>query len=513
MCWKVTHACVRGSAHQRSGLPNQDAVESALTPHGTGAIAVAVVSDGHGGPRHFRSQTGSSLAVSTVSRALSDFLSKMAPAGAPTALQPDRMEELQRSLVEGWLAAIQSDLSRNPFTREELAALERIDGPASRQSVEDFPQLAYGATLLAAAATGSALMFLQLGDGDILTVSREGKTSRPLPADDRLVGNQTTSLCQPEAWKDFRASWVSGSRFPALVLLSTDGYVNSFRSDEDFLRIGRDYLELIREQGLPALAEELPGILKDATENGSGDDIALAILQHEPTSSAAGTPARPALSAAARSLVIEQFKAQHSSQQRKIEALTSQLSKTRGDYLRLRNLAGGLAILAATIPVVEFRDRIFFHSGNSNATVARGYSGARVPAAAAPPAVPPAKLPPSAARSAATAERRPAQWLLRLSGGRRLNLRKGSKIPARFLRPEAGGGAYAEVAQQGADLLLINESTDVWSVRASGEKQGQTITRGQSWKLGAAAAEIVFAPGISARLSAVGSAKPAGQAQ
>jgi len=33
-------------------------------------------------------------------------------------------------------------------------------------------------------------------------------------------------------------------------LLSTDGYANSFRSDEDFLKIGHDYLEIIREQGI-----------------------------------------------------------------------------------------------------------------------------------------------------------------------------------------------------------------------------------------------------------------------
>ncbi len=516
MCWKVTHACVRGSSHQRSGLPNQDAVEGGVTRHGAGAVAVAVVSDGHGAPRHFRSQTGSSLAVSTASGALRDYLVKTALEDAPAAFQPGRLEELKRSLVEGWLAAIQSDLSRNPFTPEELAALERTDGAASRRSVEDFPQLAYGATLLAAAATGSSVLFLQLGDGDILTVSRDGKTSRPLPPDERLVGNQTTSLCQPEAWKDFRAAWISGSihgsTFPALVVLSTDGYVNSFRSDEDFLRIGRDYLEMIREQGLPALAEELPGILKDATEQGSGDDIALAILQHEPTGSSSGTYARPALSAASRSAILEQIKAQHSSQQRRIEALSSQLSKTRGDYLRLRNLAGTLVILAAMVPVVVFRDRIFLRSGGAGATPTGRSGGTPIPPAAGP-SVPAVKPPPRAAGPAAAAARKPGQWVLRLSAGRRMDLRKGSKIPARFLRPAGSGGPYAEVARQGADMMLINESEDVWSVRASGEKQAQRIARGQSWKLGAQTAEIVFAPGLSAELSAVGPAKTAGQAQ
>ena len=74
MSWKVAHACVRGSSHQRSGLPNQDAVQCTVTPAAQGTVAVAVVSDGHGSPRHFRSQIGSSLAVSTVAATLQAFL-------------------------------------------------------------------------------------------------------------------------------------------------------------------------------------------------------------------------------------------------------------------------------------------------------------------------------------------------------------------------------------------------------------------------------------------------------
>ena len=93
---------------------------------------------------------------------------------------------------------------------------------------------------------------------------------------------ETTSLCQPEAWKDFRSSWVTKPALPSLVLLSTDGYANSFRSDEDFLKIGQDYLEIIRQQGIASLAEELPTILTEATQQGSGDDITLAILQDDP---------------------------------------------------------------------------------------------------------------------------------------------------------------------------------------------------------------------------------------
>ena len=88
MSWKVAHACVRGSSHRRSGLPNQDAVQCMVTPQGT--VAVAVVSDGHGSPRHFRSQVGSSLAVSTVAATLQAFLRDSVASNSPVPLSPSK---------------------------------------------------------------------------------------------------------------------------------------------------------------------------------------------------------------------------------------------------------------------------------------------------------------------------------------------------------------------------------------------------------------------------------------
>jgi serine/threonine protein phosphatase PrpC len=250
------------------------------------AIAVAAVSDGHGGARHFRSQIGSSLAVNIAVDVLQGFVSSRTPrADAPRIdarqIQAPRIEAVERMIVQNWLAAVSSDLENHPLTEEELSQLEREEGVGSRRTVETFPALAYGATLLAAAATENLVVYLQLGDGEILIVSSRGETTRPLPADTRLVANQTTSLCQPDAWREFRAAWFSDQGMPALVLLSTDGYSNSFRSDKEFLQTGSDYLAMIREQGIDALAEELPEILTEATEQGSGDDITVAILVRE----------------------------------------------------------------------------------------------------------------------------------------------------------------------------------------------------------------------------------------
>jgi hypothetical protein len=64
---------------------------------------------------------------------------------------------------------------------------------------------------------------------------------------------------------------------PALITLSTDGYANSFATDEGFLQIGGDYLEMVRKEP-DKLADGLQSILTEATEQGSSDDITLALL-------------------------------------------------------------------------------------------------------------------------------------------------------------------------------------------------------------------------------------------
>jgi len=125
----------------------------------------------------------------------------------------------------------------------------------------------------------SFILYLQLGDGDILTVSERGEVTRPLPDDTRLFADQTTSLCIPEAWRDFRIRFqgLTGAP-PALILLSTDGYANSFVNEAAFLQVGGDIWDLLRAQGLEQVQASLVGWLTEASEKGSGDDITLALL-------------------------------------------------------------------------------------------------------------------------------------------------------------------------------------------------------------------------------------------
>jgi hypothetical protein len=264
--WQVAGQTVRGAAHERNGLPNQDAIHW-LPSSGHGPSAVLAVADGHGSPRYPRSHTGAAIAVEKSTQLIDEFLQGQANGENLSLIKHAAEEWLPRALVRNWSEAVAEDLKINPLSS---------DGPSS---VRDEPSIAYGTTLLVAAVTERFVLYLQLGDGDILSVSHSGEVTRPLANDDRLFGNETTSLCATDAWRDFRIHFQPLTQSPpALVLLSTDGYPNSFRDDSGFFKVGSDILNMVQENGLANVQDQLAGWLLDSTRAGSGDDITLGIL-------------------------------------------------------------------------------------------------------------------------------------------------------------------------------------------------------------------------------------------
>jgi serine/threonine protein phosphatase PrpC len=469
MKWKVTAASARGSAHLRSGLPNQDACEFRNGDRSSALRAVLAVSDGHGGARHFRSQVGSALAVHTAIRVLYDSLdAALAEAGAGLSMHPveDALPPIAVRMVEEWRTAVRSDFENNPFTAQELDAVEAAEGAPARASVEQDPLLAYGATLLSAAVTDAFVLCLQLGDGDILAVDYDGRTLRPIAADGRLVANQTTSLCQAEAEREFRYAVLR--EFPALLLVSTDGYANSFRSDADFLQIGRDYLDLVRRQGVDALAEELPQILKGASEEGSGDDITLGVLHRV----ASPQPQAPVIPQPVPMPAAERPRA------RKLSGVT----------------IGAAGLLLAGAAFVGYSFWWPLCCSPPRPAVAAGVRDKK-------PSPQKQQAPPKAAAAAPVTGR--TAWTLEVSAadGARLELTPGDHIlyPALDPAAEASSETYAEVrAAADGGVELVNCSDDPWTVQRGGRKGvDPPVGKGQSVTL-AAKMRITFRSGVTA---------------
>ena len=123
------------------------------------------------------------------------------------------------------------------------------------------------------------ILYLQLGDGDLLTVSERGDVERPSPKDPRLIANETTSLCSAKAWNDVQIYFqpLAGAP-PALILAATDGYANAYRDNASFQQVARDYWALLRDEGDEAVKPHLKDWLNEASQQGSGDDITVGII-------------------------------------------------------------------------------------------------------------------------------------------------------------------------------------------------------------------------------------------
>ncbi len=262
---------------------------------GAGLPLILAASDGHGSARYFRSDAGARLAVETAAEVLSAFVNGQDDFNNLSVTKHTAEEWLPRAVVRRWREAVAEHLHLNPFNADESDAVEIASGSsatARQTDTSDF--IAYGATLLVVVVSESFILYMQLGDGRIVCVSEKGEVTLPLPADERLFANETTSLCAEEAWRDFRICFQTISQTPpSIILLTTDGYANSFRDESAFLKVGADIFEMIHNAGLDSVRNSLQDWLTESTRIGSGDDVTLGIICHTDVFSPSPTQALP----------------------------------------------------------------------------------------------------------------------------------------------------------------------------------------------------------------------------
>lgn len=276
--WRIIGATVPGASHLRAGVPNQDAVlhvrESSVS-----LPVIVSISDGHGSNKCFRSDRGSRFAVTIGAELMRELINDKRNDYDVAKLEAQARQTLPGEFTRRWNAAVAADLAREPLLEQEFARLEAKDGAKARQIVAAHQSLAYGATTLTVALTASFVLYLQLGDGEIITVSDAGEVASPLPEDERLLANETTSLCSSQAAQDFRFVYQPlNSALPALILLTTDGYANSFTDDAGFYKVGSDLLDMLRTDGFDVVNHNIKDWLEEATRLGSGDDCTLGVI-------------------------------------------------------------------------------------------------------------------------------------------------------------------------------------------------------------------------------------------
>jgi hypothetical protein len=229
---------------------------------------VAAVCDGHGGPRYVRSDIGSRLGVEVACDVGRRVLQELGSSPTASAVESALSGPTATAIVDRWRQRVTDDVQQRAFTEDERA---RAGAP-----LEHDPHISYGATLLLAILGPSWIGLLQIGDGDVTVVS-EGFAAAPVPDDDRLVGGETTSLCLPGAVTDARVRALV-EPLPELVVLTTDGYANSFASPTWRTEVGLDLRDHVRRLGLGDVETRLPAWLADSAAAG-GDDVSMALIQ------------------------------------------------------------------------------------------------------------------------------------------------------------------------------------------------------------------------------------------
>jgi hypothetical protein len=277
LIWTALSATVQGHFHERNGLKNQDAVRL-KNPGGADEPLFVAVADGHGNSRSFRSDRGSALAAECAVRVLQHLIRKHRHAPLSSIRRQAKIRWM-RALLDAWRAAVRADLMAHPFSPIEFAAFPESP-PVIKPGMEmpTTAYLAYGATLIVVAVTRRYILYVQLGDGDILTVAADGHVSRPLKRNHQFFANETASLCTHHAVREFQVC-VEPIRAgaPAMIMLSTDGYANCFGNDDDFFKVGADIFAYLREHGADFIHGNLENWLRESSRAGSGDDITVGL--------------------------------------------------------------------------------------------------------------------------------------------------------------------------------------------------------------------------------------------
>lgn len=276
--WQVIGRSIRGILHERVSLPKQDEIGWEIG-EGSCQTIILAVSDGHGSESHFRSQIGARLAVEATKKSFGILLKNIDNLKTYSSIKSWAEKHLPINIYKFWKDSVADHIYNHQFETNELSQLkEKVSIIKLKQIILD-PIRAYGATIMGVMITDDFIICIQLGDGDIVFVSDNGDTTKPIPEDERIWGNYTTSLCSRKAWKDFYVHFHPiNNTIPALIMVSTDGLSNSYPDEKDFINLSSKFLESIRSDGIKKVDEGLEDWLKDVSCEGSEDDITLGLI-------------------------------------------------------------------------------------------------------------------------------------------------------------------------------------------------------------------------------------------
>ncbi len=269
MSLKICAESVRGASHIRSNKPCQDSYRIEKISENVTVLAVA---DGHGSDSCPFSKSGSKIAVNVFCSVMMELVSSFASDIDLFMTYLNREGELKvaQTIEEEWKTRVW----RAHLDNKREKPLDS-NGKADKAAVYKM----YGTTLLGLLVTTEFIFAFQLGDGDIICISKD-KVENVIEAD-KILGIETHSLSSENAWEKAITSLCGvdkSDKGKRLYLMSTDGFSNSYPSTDAFNETCKDYYLMIGEHGFETVAENLKRWLSETSRLGCGDDITVILL-------------------------------------------------------------------------------------------------------------------------------------------------------------------------------------------------------------------------------------------
>ena len=263
---------------------------------------MAIVSDGHGSPRHFRSDVGSKAAVDVTAGIIEEC---MGLKGFMDELRDDPEKTMRRitdSIITRWSEYVLEYDGDHPLEESEKKMIEeagiREDETDKARSVKR-----YGCTLISCLLSDEAMFAFQIGDGALVAVNDDGEEDMPVPSDEDCFLNRTTSMCGSDASIKFRhlvvmegveEASVPGFRAIRIdpkrvssVTVATDGFTTSFNTDDSLMRYCRSIPGVLAtDSGMKGLKDNLT--LR--SRSNSEDDVSISVVYRKPSAAGSDRP-------------------------------------------------------------------------------------------------------------------------------------------------------------------------------------------------------------------------------
>ena len=294
----------QGESHKATDKPCQDFSHCYATSNG---IAVAIVCDGHGGERYFRSQYGAKLAAKVTDEAVWSFVQNIdsnlfrgkqytavgpilpdkANTEKPTNREFIAFRQLFSNILYRWQEKINDHAEANPLNDwEENHVKEKYlnefkSQMALKREQRTILEKTYGCTLMVYVQTPKYWFAFHLGDGKMIAykiVNGKVQWKEPVPWDDRCFLNKTTSLCDSDALNEFRFCYQGNGNFPDAVFLGSDGLDDSFGEETNLVNFYIQVIKMLVSDGVEATTKSLEETLPQLSKIGSKDDMSVATV-------------------------------------------------------------------------------------------------------------------------------------------------------------------------------------------------------------------------------------------